>query len=475
MNNNNKFIFRALCMFLLLLSIFPYVISIVYSPIRVDAGYYLSVVERLREGFSLYSDIKTIYSPLQFYLVAFVKNILNAENNYSIDLFIYFISIVVSAVFLYKIAKHIFSDRIMSFLTVIFLLQISFWIMPLEFLLDYPSVMWGIIGLWLLLTNKNTIITMIFAGLFFSFSFMTKQYGLGFLFLGLYTISINGGNSRFKNIAFLIISFSIPIVLYIVLNKDFLFFILGKGYGTQSSGGVLANSFNNIVLVYKYLLYRLPITVIAFLVFFYRFKYEWKNKVLILLGIFGFSLLFIFEPLHQYFFYIIPFLSLLIVFPLMLLKNSRFLKYAYVILLFISIVFSIKRNYVRVWNVNSNSRLVQYEIADSINRIIPDSSTVYIADYRLVYLYYLLNSKPIDLDYSFGVTLTPKSHFERIKASDYVIVWENYKTKYFDYLNTNELIMFYNERMDNGIIVYEKNDHLNEISGKIEHDRVVVC
>lgn len=218
----------------------------------------------------------------------------------------------------------------------------------------------------------------------------------------------------------------------------------------------------------------MPVIIISILIVLYRINDDAKKIIFLLLGIIGFSLQFIFEPLHHYLFYVIPFISILLIYPLKISKLSKVTKYVYILLILFTFVFSVKRTYARVWNLNSDRINEQYLIAGSINKIISKDNSVYIADYRLVYLYYLLESKPINLDYSFGVALNPDQHFKRIIDSDYVISWGNYRTNYFSNLNSEEVIDFYNRYEHNRILILEKDKHLNEITGVFEPDKVVL-
>lgn len=466
-----EILLKTLMFLMILVAVIPYLYVIYYSPIGLDSAYYLTVSQKLKEGFSLYSEVKTGYTPFFFYAMAGLKSLF-FEKNYTFDLSVYFITILISSFFLYKISMLYFKkNKLLSLLVVFFLLQITFWLEPFSVLLEYPSVMWGLASIWLLLAKTHNVKTLLISGLLFSCSFMTKQYGLGFLFLGYYVVVFMSCENKIRNSILLTISFLLPLVLYQLWNPAFFGSIWGGGYGTAGKESLFLEFVENLRNSYKYLLYRLPILVFSLILILVYAKNNLHKTVFLLLGILGFSLQFVFEPLLHYFHYMLPFFSILIVWPISFPIKSVWVKFLYLGLLLLTITFSLKRSYVRVINYNNTIKTEQKVIANYINQEIQPGESVYISDYRLIYLYYLIHSDPDNLNYSFGVALTPDVHYKRMQEADCVISWNNYKTKYFNGLITDDVESFFNKEKK---AVYEKNHHLNELTNIFEKDQVVV-
>ena len=95
-------VFSFFC--LAILSIFPMIMAILYAPIDPDSSYYLSIVERLNDGFIPYIDLKLHYTPVYFYMLLFLKHFFAVGINYDFFLTVQFILQCLCAFVVFKIS-----------------------------------------------------------------------------------------------------------------------------------------------------------------------------------------------------------------------------------------------------------------------------------------------------------------------------------------------------------------------------------
>ena len=166
----------------------PIIWSIFNVEINCDSAYYISIVERIADGYVPYRTIAVGYTPLWFYIAYLYKLIFFIPNGaYAPYLVLHYFFVCSIAFFLYKIARHFGSNKWVSMLGAWFFLYITHWLNGNVVLLEMPSLYFGLLSVWLLLELSNrSSWHYIWIGGLACCSFLCKQFGLGFIALDIY-------------------------------------------------------------------------------------------------------------------------------------------------------------------------------------------------------------------------------------------------------------------------------------------------
>jgi energy-coupling factor transporter transmembrane protein EcfT len=179
---------------------------------------------------------------------------------------------------------------------------------------------------------------------------------------------------------------------------------------------------------------------------------------------------FVFALFNHYALYIIPFITILIFFVLKEIRERKLLFQFYSILLIMTISMAIFKNYSRIITINRELRNEQIALAEKIKKQIEPNSTLYIADTRLVDLYYLLNLRPVNMRYTFGLTMTEKLHFKQLQDADYILTYEKPDTLNFNYLNSERVNKFIENVPDKKLI--EDQFQFDRKSNKVGKNKI---
>jgi len=444
-----------------LLATIPSVLAVLYSPLTPDSSYYLSVVDRLNDGYKFYVDFNIGYTPLYFYFLLGLKKIFNIGISYEFYLTVHFILQYFVAFYVYKNVYELTKKHSYSFYASILFVLMSHWNEGNAVLLETPSLFFGMLGLYFILIPEKKPIANLLIGFLFTLSFLVKQYGFGFFILGLcYSIF---SERELKNVIYLILGFITPLFLLLMkYQQPFLAVIGGGGYG----GGMdFASIAHTLIGRTSYLFIRIsPVILITYLFSIFVIKgKEHRIKLLIItLGVFGFMLQFLFASFTHYYLYVIPFVSILIFFVFNNVSKYKRIYAFFVILTFMLSVYSTYYN--RVYKIYINARTIkegQISLAKKIIELVPQESNLYIADVGLIPMYYLSNRLPPNLKttgYSFGIALTPEQHLNQIVSADFVL---KYKHEYNDFnLSTektkNEFRKLRFIELNNSVLLYIK-------------------
>jgi hypothetical protein len=421
---------------ILFLCLFPTVLAVINAPIYADSGFYLSVVERINDGYLPYVDFKPGYTPFVFYLMFWLKILFSIGINYEFYLTIHFVFQFLCAFFIYKIA-FLFIDRMdYSFYASALFIIASHWNDGNYFLLETPSLLWGLMSIYFALRYSKKPKMFFLVGILVVLSFLSKQYGLGFFALVFFLMLYN---DNLKQFYCFFSGFLIPILIcFFVFKLNFLETISGE-YGLKISlKAHLFTMFEGISIFFTRIF---PVLIIGL---FYipsilkrNEKSKVKNYILLLMGIFGFMLQFYFWISSHYFLYIIPFASIL---TFLLLSDIKRFKWLYVLFLMITISYSFYSTYYnRVYKIyykNSDIKVSQYKMSREILKRVTPKRTMYIADIGLIPQYYLTNILPPNfktIGYHFGSAINQNRNLEQINSADYVL---KYKKEY-EFCNYN--------------------------------------
>lgn len=428
-----------------ILCLFPSLLAIFYAPIDPDSSYYLSIVERIHDGYIPYKTVSLGYTPLVFYLMVLFKKAFSIGINYEFYLTIHFFMQFVCAFFIYKISLELIKRADYAFYGSALFILASHWNIGNSFLLETPSIMFGLIAVYLAIRNSDKKFFYFWIGLAVSFSFLSKQFGLGFLGLVIFLIIFN--KEKWTQLLYLSLGFIVPIsICALIWDFDFIPILTGNGYnsiGEHYGKGNFEMLFNRILYFFKRI-YPVILPGIFLIPFFYK-KLNTNERVyflLLFLGIIGFLLQFFFAPFSHYFLYIIPFASILSFYLLEKITKCRWIYSSLLLITFGLSIYSTYYNRVyKIYFKNQTIKSSQYLLAQEITKIIQENNTLYIADIGLVYLYYLTNKLPPNLGtigYSFGAGLNKQTHLKQIKSADYIL---KFAKEYNDFsLNSEESI-----------------------------------
>lgn len=408
----------------IIVAVTPVVLALIYAPIDPDSGYYLAIIERINDGYIPYKDFPTNYTPLVFYIGLIYKNIFSIGINYEAFLFLHFVIQFLSAYFVYKLTFLFTNINNYGFFAAILFIISSHWNGGNVFLLETPSLLFGLWSIYYIIRYPQNLIFIFISGFLTALSFLCKQYGLGFIFLTAYILI--HFPKKIKLLITLFLGFSIPILIsFTIFGSEFLAVLYGNGY---SSGLEFTD---RIIMFFKRFIFLhlfSPVLLFVWLNSFWLLKNNNLNSTqisMLILGLLGFMLQFFFQPFSHYFLYVIPFVCI-IIFTVYKLTNKFRLVYKLFIILtfFLSIIatyhFRVNKFYIQ----NANAKTNQKEIADILIKHISNKQTLYVGNVNLIEQYYLTNLLPPNfktIGYTFGAGLSPHLHKIQMEKADFIL------------------------------------------------------
>lgn len=417
----------------------PVILSFFKEPIYCDSAFYLSIIERIADGYVPYKTMALGYAPLWFYLMAALKSIFHiGPGNYAFYLIFHYLFLVGGAICLEKIAKQLNFSKEVSIFSVWLFLMSSFWMSGNIVLLEIPSIFWGLLSMLLCLSIDEKYNMLFFiAGIACSLSFLTKQFGLGFLFLDI-LILVEKKRNFIKQASYLVIGFLFPVAVCFVIWRDSFIPVVLNGYGSRTAveigrsfdfPTILEQVISNIAY-YSWRICPVLIILIFFIPLIIKQKKTWV-LFLLLCGFIGFSLQFVFVPggLH-YSLYMLPFSSLLVGLVLSVPKRTagKILASSAIAFTVLLCCYSVYYNRVFKRYLKSDAYAEQIDMAKQVSEVVPRSSKLWIVHGGLVPMYYLTNLLPPNIEtigYSFGpLSLTEEKAYKQIKGADYVLAYQ---------------------------------------------------
>jgi hypothetical protein len=377
------------------------------------------------------------YTPIWFYIEAAIKTIFNIPNGlYWPYLLLFYIVDIATAYFLYRFLLCIKTSKTISYFGSGLFLLITHWLNGNCVLLEIPFLFWGILACWLILEWKDkTCWHYILIGFICSCSFLSKQFGLGFLVLGMYTI-VFIAKRDYKTIFTYLIGYMIPIfICYLIFGHEFLdFTILKNGYGTTAA----VDAGYDISLVSKlkafisglefYAIYVCPIAFISVLFLYHSWEQKrLANVIFAYCGIFGFALPFYFSVAYHYMIPLVPF-GIIAVTEMFSLKTNKWLNYLKnisAVLMICLVMYKTYYNRVVKLYVKRDIRTEQQLFTREIQKYLSNDDILFTIHGGLYYLYFTADILPPNLStigYSFGpMGLNTEKCVKQIKSADYVI------------------------------------------------------
>lgn len=433
---NNPIIKVLLIVIWGIICIIPIILSLFKSGVDCDSAYYICIAERIVEGYVPYYDLRLGYTPIWFYIEAAIKILFNIPNGlYWPYLLLFYIFDILTAYFLYRFLCCIKTSRVISYFGSGLFLLITHWLNGNCVLLEVPFLFWGMLACWLILEWKDkTCWHYILIGCICAFSFLSKQFGLGFLVLGIYAI-IFMAQRNFRTVLVYFIGYILPIVLcYLLFGSEFLVSIIKNGYGTEAAidAGYDISYVTKIKQYFSgvefYLTYVCPI-VLPSLLFIYNLwkQHRLSNIVFAYCGILGFALQFYFSCGEHYMIPLVPF-GIITVTEILSIKTNRWLQYVKNITVVLLICLALYKTYYnRVYKlyIKRDIRLEQQLFTKEIQNYVSHDNVLYVVHGGLYYLYFTADILPPNIGtigYSFGpMGLNTEQCLQQIESANYVI------------------------------------------------------
>ena len=167
------------------LSVLVLIIGSFFNSMDVDSAIILVEMERIAEGYIPYKTMHLNYPPLWFYINVALKWLFHVPYGcYPFYLGVHWLYAIGCASCLYYISRQWGASKYISAFVAWLFFIVSHWPQGNEILFEIPSVFWGLLAISLFLKWKDSYPAwQIIVGAIACCSFLTKQFGAGFLML----------------------------------------------------------------------------------------------------------------------------------------------------------------------------------------------------------------------------------------------------------------------------------------------------
>lgn len=425
-----------------------------FRDIYLDSGIILKEMESIADGYIPYHTMHLNYPPLYFYWMVCLKWLLNIPYGcYYFYLTIHNLLLLGIGVFVYNIARSFGGNKPISVITACICLMQIFRYQGFYVIFEVPSLFWGLYSCVLVIRYANCKYHFL-AGIMAAFSFLTKQFGAGFIVLNIFVLLFSDQKHKRQSVLYYIFGVLTPVlVTFALFGKEFFISTLFNGYGTKNNALAgddisLSHKIDTIVIALKNFFRTCPIVFCVVLLPFILKTIRWKNFLFCILGLIGFSLQFYFVLFYQgnhYFQYLVPFAVLLI--PVFSSLHSKKL----VIIVFLGILVAICKCFqvtvlfpVKYHHLANPYTSQQALTAQAIIKERPSHKTLWIANTGLQQYYYLTNSATpnmANVGYSAGPwEITIEKATKQVAATDYILCYyDTTEINMYDYYFTKDL------------------------------------
>jgi len=457
-----------------IISVFIPIVCSFFTGIDVDSAVILSEMERIADGYLPYKTIHLNYPPLYFYICLLFKWLFHIPYGcYTFYLALHYVFVIISAYCVYRISRKFDGSNSLSLFCAWLFIMVTQWTYGNIVLFEMPSMCFGLGAMSCLLSFKErNSFHYAWIGALSAFAFLAKQFGAGFLVLGLYLIVCFSTTHRWGKTILYIIGYSMPIALcLIVWGNDFISSVLLNGYGTDTASlAGYDTSFHaklyQITSNLFYYSYRICPVVFAALIStpFIVKKGRGRELIFCVCGILGFALQFWFVGggLH-YYLYLIPFAILLV--PLIVYSGSHnIIAWGSSFAILLTVLFALYSTYRnRVYKGLKYQQLKgQTEMSAKLSSLIEPGKTVWIVHGGIEYLYYFNNLTPpnmASIGYATGpLEVTKEKQWNQVKSADYVIRFtQDFPFEYsFDEEVKAYVNQFPSDTLDNGFTIIHR-------------------
>lgn len=443
-----------------------------------DTGYYLSISNRISEGYQLYRDVACGYTPLYLYMCAGLKWLFNIPVNcYWPYLLMQQLLRVGLVIFVYGIARELKATKVGAIIAACYVSMLFFKEEGMDVLLEVPSVFFGLGGCFALLHFRDkSIWHELCVGCVLACAYLSKQYGLGFLPLGILLLFFYTDHcNRWKRILLLVVGYVLPILAVVLYFGDSFYYVLFPTYGTafmkttEIEYTFMMRVSNIIQATFRNILNYALVVATSFLLLPWAIKQnKWRMFVFALCGFLGFSLQYYFTvtPSSHYALYMIPFVALLIAWISRIEAPKGLL-----VLMWLSVAYGfVQRGYrliernIPAWCSNEASGVIR-DVSTYCNTQMPPQSKVFLECFWLEAVYFNAHILPPILDkmgYSFGPSgMNYDQALEQLQEADYAILGilnEGGENSYYFSEQLHEQLKGYPEDTVDGILIYDLRD-----------------
>lgn len=454
---------KAIYALIIILCVIIIILNIVFSyfkDIWLDSAVILKEMESIYDGYVPYHTMHLNYPPLYFYWMAGLKWLFNIPYGcYHFYLTIQHLLLLGIGVFVYNISRSFGGNKPVSFITVCVCLMLIFRY-DSTVLFEVPSLFWGLASSVIVIRCTKGRLLFFMAGLMSALSFLTKQFGAGFIVLNAFFLLFSGQKQKRVSLLFLYYGLGVlfPIlVTFALFGKEFFISTLFNGYGTTNNAlkGEDISFSHKIDSIVRGFFKDFSITcpIVLYVLFFpliHKAK-RWRDFLFCIFGFVGFSLqfYFVYPYAHHYFLYLAPFAALLIPIFVSIHPNKivcailvlcSFLTIAMCIRLLV--LFPLRHTLV---NIHTSKQAVR---AQRIKKEISPTKTLWIANTGLQHYYYLANAATpnmAEVGYSAGPwEITIERAAMQVESADYILCY--YDTaevnNFYDYYFTEDLREF---------------------------------
>ena len=452
----------AFCVVTILIALVPIVLATCRNMLECDEAYYLTFVERISAGSDLYADVNCGYTPLFFYILAGLKYMLHiGYGRYEFYLAVFFIFQICCSYFIYKICREFKINRYLSYIVAwAFLIQ-SHYMEGNVVLLEIPSMTFGLAGTYMSINNKyNSWHKYVLVGFLYSCAMLCKQYGAGYIAIGVILIMIFE-HDKIRKILYMSIGFVLPILLCILYWKTDFIMLFFSGYGTSSAKAAgydvsLAQKINMILHAYKNLCFRVawvfPVSLL-FVPLIIKNGYI-KHYLFCLFGAVVFSFQFYFTYSVHYMLFFLPYIAIIsaVIISVSTSIVSKIVSYSSFGLMILFALYSTYHN--RVYKLYlKDYKQKQVEFASKVKSYVDDDKTLWIVHGGMYYVYYMADIKPPLMEYSFGPLAIDENRATQLaESADYVLSYVKdypydsfYTQRLKDYVWAHEMIVMDDE------------------------------
>ena len=470
------------------LSVLVLIVGSFFNRINVDSAIILVEMERIAEGYIPYETMHLNYPPLWFYINVALKYIFDIPYGcYPFYLVVHWIYAIGCAYCLYYISRQWGANKVIAAFVAWLFFIVTHWPQGNIILFEIPSIFWGLLSISLYCRwNNSHPALQIVVGALACCSFLTKQFGAGFLLLVLWLIITSTSSKKWKQIGYYLLGYSLPLLICLsYLGSDIFQSILFNGYGTDKMDaywGRETTFISKLLRMWRNLMYVVnlivPIVYVAIILLPIIFKQnKWSKALFCFFGIGGFSLQFFFvHGGYHYFLYMIP-LALLLIPILLTLNLNKYMRGAIWIAIGITVILGIYSSYYnRMWKIylqnGKNSYTEQWMIGKYVADIIPDGKTVFIPHEGICFIYYTANLYPsscmAEIGYGIGSMEVDIETAEKwVKNTDYVLhytremMYDLYKGQDFEYFYNDSIQQyvdqFYSDTITENIVLHHLN------------------
>lgn len=415
-----------------------------FRPLWVDPSVILTEMERISEGYVPYSQMHLNYPPFWFYLMAGLKHLFNVPNGcYHFYLAVHYLFSLGCAFLVFGLSKKFGANTYLALAAGWFYMFLSMWLWGDCVIFDIPTAFWGLLACYLALCWRDRrSFAFILIGIICSLSFLTKQFGAGFLPLVLWLILTDDGKNRIAKSGFFVIGYLVPLVICLMVwGQDIVDSVLLNGYGSADFRALAGDKTTNAGRYIRGMFYictRFPMIPLAVVALPFAWKHDkWREVLFCLFGACGFALQICFITINSvtisskalhYLLLLAPFIAIMT--SVLATMKNKVISILLTCCLFVTCSYSayklVKCSIPEYFNTEERNK--QEMLAKEVGRIVGENETAWVVDGDLEFLYFKADLTPgaiKNVAYSTGFfEITADEAMEEVKDVDYVISYD---------------------------------------------------